>query len=442
MILKNASTFCKFKKPSFDGFFCILVLWLLFGGGACKKKEVEKPTLVLSAPMADQQFRVLDTLVVKGMAADAVGLTSIEVQLVDADGNPCSSRVQEKGSGTEMRFSIALPLDKAWIPSGNYQIEVVARNTSEFTRKWLSVSIQEIPRALDDAWLISSSGPSFRIQRFSAQALDAPVFSGTGTWLTGHYFPKAGVWVHATNNSIGQGLVEAFEIKPSWRLVWSRSFMQPIRSALATDSLMLLGFDNALVVGLKPDGTTGVSTYSLLDGYQTKALVAAPYGGVAALAQASPPYTLAGFRVPSGQKLASTTISAFPKWWLNQSINKAYWVSGNGTTESLSLLDCTNLQLQPIAELPGITTAVAVTTQGDLALSFSDALWVYRINSQVLAPFAALQQATLIRHENLLNQFWVVNAAGIHRVSFPQGTIAGPYPGGNNIVDFVFQYNK
>jgi hypothetical protein len=440
--LKNASTLCNSKKPSFDGFFCILVFIFLFGGLACKKDEAVKPELILYAPVSGQQFRVLDTALVKGRARDAVGITSVEVQLVDADGNPASSRVQEQASGKDFSFSIRLPLDKTWLPSGNYQIEVVARNATGFTRQYVSVSVQEIPRALDAAWVVSGTSQAFQIQRFTNQGLSSPVFWGSGKWLSGRYFPKNGVWMQASNSPLGQGLIEAFELKPQWRRLWSRSFPQPILSALSTDTLLLLGFDNATVVGLRPDGVTGVTTSTLLDGYQTKALVSAPFGGLAALAQASPPYTITGFRIPSGQKLASTTVAQLPAHWINQSANKAYWISGNGNIQTLFLLDCNSLFLQPLVELPGISRVASATNQGDLAIAFDDAIWVYRTNTQVLAPFAALPNATWVRHEDLLGQFWVASQAGIHQVSFPQGVITGPFSAGINVLDFVFQYNK
>lgn len=415
---------------------------LFFGGFACKKDEAEKPELTLSTPVSGQQFKVLDTLLVKGVARDAVGITSIEIQLVDIDGNPCSSRVQEQASDKAVPFSIRLPLDKTWLPSGNYQIEVVARNAAGFTRKWIGISVQEIPRALDAAWVVTGTAQAFQVQRFTNQGLASPVFSGSGKWLSARYYPKEGVWMQASNSTLGQGLVEAFEMKPQWRRLWSRSFPQSIRSARNTDSLLLLGFDNATVVGLRPDGVTGVSTSSLLDGYQTQALISAPFGGVAALAQAAPPYTITGFRIPSGQRLASTTVAQLPRYWINQSANKAYWIAGDGSIETLSLFDCNTLLLQPIVELPGISKSAAATNQGDLAVAFSDAIWVYRTNNQVLAPFAALSAATLVRHEVLLGQFWVASPAGIHQVSFPQGAITGPFSAGANVLDFVFQYNK
>jgi hypothetical protein len=420
----------------------MLVLILFFGGLSCKKGEAEKPVLTLSAPASGKQFKVLDTLLVKGVARDVVGITSIEIQLVDADGNPCSSRVQEQASDKEVPFSIRLPLDKTWLPSGNYQVEVVARNAAGFTRKWIGVLVQEIPRALDGAWVVTGTAQAFQVQRFINQGLAPPVFSGSGKWLSARFYPKEGVWMQASNSPLGQGLVEAFEVKPQWRKLWSRTFPQAIRSAVSTDALLLLGFDNSKVIGLKPDGITGVSTSSLLDGYQAQALISAPFGGVAALAQASPPYTITGFRIPSGQRLASTTVAQLPTFWVSQSANKAYWISGDGNIETLSLFDCNSLLLQPIVELPGISKSAAATNQGDLAIAFSDAFWVYRTNTQVLAPFAALPAATRVRHEDLLGQFWVASPAGIHLVSFPQGAIIGPFSAGINVLDFVFQYNK
>jgi len=145
--------FNTFKKSYFLFLFIITISLI-----TCKK-EAEKvfPIVVVSSPYENQIYTVLDTMAIMADVTHNKVLKSISMAIVDMELKPVTSRFNLNPGSNEYRINSNIIIDNIELSSGNYYLHIRASDGENETNSYTKIFIYELPRVLEDIYIITKS---------------------------------------------------------------------------------------------------------------------------------------------------------------------------------------------------------------------------------------------------------------------------------------------
>jgi len=145
--------FNTFKKSYFLFLFIITISLI-----TCKK-EAEKvfPIVVVSSPYENQIYTVLDTMAIMADVTHNKVLKSISMAIVDMELKPVTSRFNLNPGSNEYRINSNIIIDNIELSSGNYYLHIRASDGENETNSYTKIFIYELPRVLEDIYVITKS---------------------------------------------------------------------------------------------------------------------------------------------------------------------------------------------------------------------------------------------------------------------------------------------
>ncbi len=144
-------------------FLLILTISLLLV--ACHKDPPDTPpSVTVDFPVANSTFDVIDTVSFKVRITDDENILYLKVSLVDEaftpTGNQQSWSINLRSTTINDYFLINQPS----LPSGNYYIVFEAVDNRDYTKKFLPVTLNGIPKKLDNTILFTTNGQTSTIE--------------------------------------------------------------------------------------------------------------------------------------------------------------------------------------------------------------------------------------------------------------------------------------
>ena len=159
-------------------FYLIFIIPLLLV--ACHKDPPDTPpTITVDFPSANATFSVVDTINFKVRITDDENISSLKVSLVDDASTPTGDQqtwpINLRSTTINDNFIINQPS----LPSGNYYIEFKATDNRDYTKKFVPVTLNGIPKKLLNTVLFSTNNQTSTIEIFDTllQSVNSIVFN-------------------------------------------------------------------------------------------------------------------------------------------------------------------------------------------------------------------------------------------------------------------------
>ena len=145
-----------------------LVLFSLFGSyffSSCKKKmDSISPQIIVESPLPNSNIILPNTVNVKGSSNDNNKLKKVEINIVNSNLTPISSKVTIELNSNIYNFDELFYLDDPILESGSYFISLKAYDEYDnVTSKYVNISLTEIKKVYHGLYFIKSQNENSNI---------------------------------------------------------------------------------------------------------------------------------------------------------------------------------------------------------------------------------------------------------------------------------------
>ena len=139
-------------------YLIIIVSAFLILFSTCKKSENKSvPVIKIFSPAQNSTFNVLDTIKITADVSDYSQLETINISIVNENLIPVTSPLFILPKSNSYQINIDYVIDNIHISSGKYYILIIASNTDNSKKEFISINISEIDKQFESLIVITKT---------------------------------------------------------------------------------------------------------------------------------------------------------------------------------------------------------------------------------------------------------------------------------------------
>lgn len=202
----------------------IVTLCVLFF--SCKKdKNIDSPTVQISAPAGLQTFNVFDTITVKGHVSDPQGLQSVSIYLATDQSVEVLPASAITITSNDMGFSWSYVLSDVHLASGQYYLTVSASNGTNTTHAYQKIYVNAYPTYRRCIYAITRSSSNVKAWKIDSVLHVSPDITVTGNYSSSDicsYYQQLFIAAYDSGNVNG---INEPAASPAWNVPGNSSPM-------------------------------------------------------------------------------------------------------------------------------------------------------------------------------------------------------------------------
>ena len=421
-----------------------LVLLTLFF--SCKKEEIDNksPTISILLPLQNQIFTALDTIQVRGIITDNIGITSFSISLRNSNNINVLLGISKNLSTITYNLNEQIILDDLYLTSGSYTLKMSAFDGVNQTDSYIPLTINEFPKTRNGFFVFSNSGSINQVSKLS-NALIATSFSiSYGDFLNGlvnSYSHEVITCPSSTGNFSSYDIAVGSE---NWNLFNNASGLPNFTGIDQYNHEIYVAFYNGNIRSYLNSNVPEFSGFSLVNSYARKFYVHVNNlliteqpeisGGKIRLVS----YYLASGAIKDNVELNEDVVSMF-----DFSANEVVLfsnASGNGKIKVYNINS--NSTWQPFALNTGTISSCTELCRGIYLIAQNGNVITVNMNNFTFSTYLSAVNATIVKYDVVTNEVVVTGGNILTVYDYSTKSIKGTYTHSNIILAFDFWYNK
>ncbi len=137
-------------------FISILIVFISFVFFHCKKEHDSiPPRIIISSPVNNQHFSVIDTIVIKGQVEDENIIETVSIVIVNDDMIPVMQKVSINVNSKKTGLNETYIINNIHLSSDYYYLQISAGDGNNITKSFIKLYLSSIPKERTGIFIIS-----------------------------------------------------------------------------------------------------------------------------------------------------------------------------------------------------------------------------------------------------------------------------------------------